>query len=437
MARDWTKTLWPASYKSASFWVEDDGEDGARRIVIHEFPMRDFPFLEDLGEGRRAFEVTAYVASDGADTEAASVIAACSTRGAGTLVLPAHGPILVRCLTFRRERRKDKAGYAALLLTFVREGVSTALISAPRLANSVFVQAEAAALAAANAFAAGLQVGASSTALVSSIAGGAVVGGPTAEGPYSPTMVSAPQPDYVIEAAVGGMQDAVIALEVVRTSEPVEAIASGLQRDAVQTLFDGVPQMFEQASTVSASAVTLVAIARALGDAMPPASAVRAFEAIVTAPAFQRVVVQGTIYPTPGRRAMAMNTEQVFRLLRLAALIAYCEAIARVPLSDRPAGITLRANVAEYFDTEMGEVGPAEIDLVHQIGDLRDATIAYLSRAILDLAPVNKLEANLSMPSLFWAWRLYQAPERSVELVARNKVVHPSFMPTQFEALAR
>ena len=41
------------------------------------------------------------------------------------------------------------------------------------------------------------------------------------------------------------------------------------------------------------------------------------------------------------------------------------------------------------------------------------------------------------MPSLFVAWRLYQDPARVRELVDRNKVPHPSFMPNRFEALSR
>ena len=40
------------------------------------------------------------------------------------------------------------------------------------------------------------------------------------------------------------------------------------------------------------------------------------------------------------------------------------------------------------------------------------------------------------MPSLYWAWRLYGDPLRAADLVARNAVRHPSFMPETFVALA-
>ena len=41
-----------------------------------------------------------------------------------------------------------------------------------------------------------------------------------------------------------------------------------------------------------------------------------------------------------------------------------------------------------------------------------------------------------SLPALVLAWKLYQDPSRAAELVARNDIPHPSFMPLRFNALA-
>lgn len=419
MARDWLNTLWKASYKGASFWVERDSEDGGRRIVIHQFPMRDDPFLEDLGEDKRGFEVVAYVASDQADTDAGQLVATCATRGAGILVLPTHGQNMVRCLTFSRDRSKDRHGHIAFSLKFIREGAASALASVAALANLIFVAADNLALAAAASFAASFQSGGRQNASTF-----------VPEGP-APSSNSV---DFVVKAAADGLQDAVAVLETIRTSEPVEAAASGTQRDAIQNTFDALPRMLELPSTVMQAPAAIVGIARGLGDALPPASSVRTFGQIIkdAAPS-----IGATAYPTRSLRSAAVNAAAAQRVLRIAALTAYCEGIARISLPDRPAGITLRADVAEYFEAEVEDLPASEIDLFHAVGVMRDAVIEYLSRAILDLAPVINVDANLSMPSLFWAWRLYQDPERSSEIVARNRVQHPSFMPPAFEALAR
>ena len=152
MARDWLKTLYLSSYKGVSFWVETDEESGSRRIVEHEFPMSDLPYNEDLGEGVRHFEVVAYLASDRADGDASALGAVCSAHGPGILVLPSHGPILVRCLNWKRNRNKDRHGYIGFTLTMAREGSASPLVSVLMLANLVFVAADAVALAVAASF---------------------------------------------------------------------------------------------------------------------------------------------------------------------------------------------------------------------------------------------------------------------------------------------
>lgn len=424
MGRDWLKSFWPASFKGAPFWTEVEQEPGGRRIVVHEFPMRDDPYLEDLGESAREFDLTAYLASDTADAAAIALTAVCSARGAGILVLPVQGPVLVRCDKFKREDRKDRAGFVAYSLHFYREGAATAMVSVPLLANLVFVAADALAIQASVAFVSGIAL--------SSV------------------------PDYVTDGMTSQVQDVAATLEAVRSSEPVEAGASAIQRRAIADIFStaavftaspiSAGDASQAVTTAAADAgeltslasvpLQVIAIARGLGDALAPSAALRAFGAILDEPAFASKSL-AVSYPTLGFRAQAQNEVEANQLLRLAALTVYCEGVARVALPDRPAGITLRANVAEYFETELGDLPASEIDLARAIATLRDATITYLSRAILDLAPVIRVEANMSMPSLFWAWRLYQDPSRTTDLVERNRVAHPSFMPPEFEALAR
>lgn len=417
-ARDWLKTLWSASFKGVPFFVEKDDETGGRRIVKHQFPMRDTPYLEDLGEDVREFEVTAYVASDSADGDAASVVAICATRGPGTLVLPTHGPILVRCLNFARDRSKDRHGYIALRLSFIREGASSALASVASLANFVFIQADSMALTAALSFAGAIQF--------SGVA------------------------DYVQEAAIGGIQDNAAALEAIRTSTPVESAVSSAQRIEIQSIFDTAPSVTATpvlgagvyATPVGRStnspaadlAARVIASARALGDALPAGGAVTAFEATFVG---AQITVPAPAFQTPNTLAEASNVNVSNQAMRLAALTAYSEAVARIRLNDRPAAITLRANVAEYFESELLVTSAADVDLAHALMKLRDAVVDYLTRSIIDLAPVIQLEANMILPSLFWAWRLYADPMRSSELVARNKIPHPSFVPEAFEALAK
>lgn len=403
IARDWTRTLWPASYKGVPFFVDRDGEEGGRRIVTHEFPMRDIPYNEDLGEKKRTFAVAAYLASDRADADAAALTAICATRGAGVLVLPAHGQITARCTDFRRARDKDRSGYIAYTLDFVREGASSALATVLSLANLIFIQADALSAATATAFAAATAV--------------------------------QRVPDYVALAAIDGVQTAAAALDAIRVTAPVSTDASSAQRREIEAVFGAAPAMTADDDAPAALAARVMGIARALGDAMPAAAAVRTFSTLWS-DLNQIAVSEAPAGATAGAQLMAGNQRASDMLLRKAALAAYGEAIARVPLADRPSAITLRADVAEYFEAEAGALSADQAQFYSALTAMRDAIVEYLSRAILDLAPVNTISANLSMPSLYWGWRLYGDPRRGDELVARNRVVHPAFMPLDFEALA-
>jgi prophage DNA circulation protein len=403
VARDWLNTLWAASYKGTPFFVEQDAEEGGRRIVVHQFPMRDTPYLEDLGEDKRDYNVTAYLASDSADTDAGTLVATCAMTGPGTLVLPTHGPIVVRCLNFKRQRSKDKHGYIAFELHFIREGATSALASVANLANLIFVAADSAATAIANSFVANTAI--------------------------------AQQANFVVAAAVNGVQNAVSTIEAIRTTSPVDPATSATQRDALQSTFDQTTALIEDPVNIATLPTSLIASTRAVADGMPAANAVPAFEAVVTDPTLNVTIADN--YPTPSRQAAAVNDAAAKQLLLLAALTAYCEAIAQLKLTDRQSAITLRANVAEYIEAILENLPADDIDLFNAIEDLRNSTVQYLSTAIINLAPVVTVEANISLPSLYWAWRLYADPNRSTELVARNQVPHPSFMPPSFEALAK
>lgn len=402
LARDWLKTLWPASYKGVPFQVEDDSEKGGRRKAIHKYPNRDDPFIEDMGEDQRDFGITAYVASDAADVDAAAVIAICAQAGAGTLVLPAQGPVTVQCLTFKRTRSKDKHGHIALELEFVRDGASNAQPSVLSLANLVFIGADT---------------------LESALSGFCVA-----------SISASLQPDYVVSAAVGAVQDVASLFESIRTSAAVDTSVSATQRSAIQALFDDAPSLIGRLTGVDATLGNRIAdVARGLGDGIAAAAARGAFLPLLDA--LPAVVVDPAA--TPSAQLAASNTNAVRSVARLCALTVAAESVARDDsIGDRPAGITLRADLTELFDNEIAGLDMEFSDLIGAAQDLRGTAVDYLSRLILDLAPIITATSNIPVPSLAWAWKLYADPTRADELVARNQVPHPSFMPLEIEALA-
>ena len=416
--RDWLKTLWPASFKGVPFWFEQDKEQGGRGLVVHTFPNHDDPFVEDLGEEPRYYSGSAYVHGDNADALAETLKSALATRGAGVLVVPYFGPVTVLCQTFERATQRDQMGYVAFELKFVRQGAASGLISIPLLSNVAYLAAENAAASIAQTL---------------------------------PTAIStAGQPAAAVAAVTDTLSQAATALDLVRQSYPIDPAVSATVRDAIAPLVasfaTSITNEAAPGADASAAVSSLVGLVRTTMDAMPAASATRA--ALELAASFPDTSGSPTVlgavtaiapaYLTPTQRLSAANAAAAARAVRLAALIAYAESILRTTFVSRPDGVTARGEIAERFENELLQTnGAANVSLFLAIEDLRDKVIDWLTQTITNLAPVITVESNRQRPSLALAWLLYADPTRADELVARNRVRNPFFMPREITALSR
>lgn len=128
MSRDWTKTLFPASFRGVPFWIKRDNMDTGRRLNVTDIPGSDTPFIEDLGAKHRPIEITGYYLSDTSDSEMTALETACDQDGAGVLVMPAQGPLTARCDHIKRDRQRDEMGRFAFEARFIldpRSGFAT------------------------------------------------------------------------------------------------------------------------------------------------------------------------------------------------------------------------------------------------------------------------------------------------------------------------
>lgn len=140
---------------------------------------------------------------------------------------------------------------------------------------------------------------------------------------------------------------------------------------------------------------------------------------------------------TTSAQAQAANADVATQALRLTLLAGYVQSVLGQTFVDRPSGIAARSALIARFDVALGAcTAGRDADMYLAIETLRNAALEWLSAVITTLKPVAVVSGPGVMPSLWWAWRLYQDPTRAAELVSRNTVPHPSFMPTTFEALS-
>lgn len=448
--RDWPRTMRRASYKGAHFYVEKDTVATGRRLVVHEFPLKDEPYVEDLGRDANKISVTAYVVSNQADAEERRLRAACESYGAGTLVLPLE-VFRAHCQSCSRDFTKDKLGYIAFSLSFVREGSGGGLVPAAFLGSIVSTAASALVAAAGARLLAGV--------LTAGVAG------------------------WVRDAAVDLVRDMAATLDVLARGLPLDPALAADVVEAIGDLYDDAeslasigeatgsltrtrasppstradrPRADDRALTAatfigSGRGGSLPGAADASGD-MPElvarlAAVIERLRLAVPPETFLAGSAALTAYApplplapprTPSRRRIAENAVALGEALRLVALAAWAEAAAARVFTDRRQAIQARADAAEMLAAEMEALGEAgRYHARVELADLSARLADYLSRRIADLAPVIAVEAPVTMPSLWWANRVYGGADRAGEIVARNRVIHASFMPTTFEALSR
>ncbi|UOO76039.1 DNA circularization N-terminal domain-containing protein [Neisseria sp. Dent CA1/247] len=112
-----------ASFKGAKFHVEETGGRFGRRTVLHQYPFRDVPYGEDLGRAARRFDITAFFI-DAAEYQA--FVDACESEGAGTLIHPFYGKAFVQLEDTADVRfPRAEGGRYSVQVSFVEAGENT------------------------------------------------------------------------------------------------------------------------------------------------------------------------------------------------------------------------------------------------------------------------------------------------------------------------
>ncbi len=416
--RDWTVTLRRASFRGVGFFVEHDSVEVGRRLVVHEFPGSDEPFIEDLGAKAQHIHVTAYVTGQilgEIEAKEGGLREACMLSGPGALVLPL-GAFKAHCKTCRRDHTKDKLGHIAFHLRFIRAGTDKPPFPLLGLARAIEFAGHAISLG---------------TALVR-------------------TFNTLGHPSYVSTAAVLGLQEFLGAFEHSARSSPVDpAIMATTLRStgdaftgaaglcAIGTPGDRYTRTRYVANSTQSLDAALATVVAGLFESMvaglspADAAALCAGFAEWTSSAPMRLT-------TPSNVQIAANQIAFQNLVRAAAMANYAVAVTLREYTDVRDARQARADAAELFEAALSTLdGWETFDVWSELADLRGQVAVHLSRLITTLAPVRVITAPARRPALYWAARLYGDYSRANELVSRNGIKHGLLMPTEFEALSK
>lgn len=389
------KQLVAASFRGKPFFVEESERGGGRRLVVHQFPLRDDPFVEDLGRDAATFKIDGYVVGDGYLAKKNSLLAALESEGPGELVHPYYGVMQANCGPVSVRETRANGGMATFSIAFTRSAASGALtpttvvdsagkVAASATATKVAVKAELAerfdplnmpafALASAEA------------AVTKAAAGLASALGPVATSTQE-------------LAALTG-QVAILT-----------ASASSLVRapDGIVDAFLAVVEGLVETAAASPGAV-VAALCDAYGiDLGPPAPATTATRQREQA---NQLALTGAL-----RRVMALEAAQ------LIAVAPYASIEDATAARDRVA-----AMLEEQADGAGDTAYPALVTLRSDV--LRSVPSADLGARIITVT------RRVPIPSLLLAYQLYGDVDREPDLVARNRIRHPGFVAGDLQAL--
>jgi prophage DNA circulation protein len=406
-----------ATFRSASFRVRESEHSGGRRAVIHEFPYRDVPYVEDMGAAAGRFDVEAYVIGDDYLTERDAVLDAINVGGPGNLIHPYYGTLVVAVLSYAIKESTEEGGWARISISFVRSEARPAF---PVISRAPIGQINASADSAQTA--ASAAYGRRLVQTVPEVGAGAVTPGrrfkrlPT----FAFTSVSG-----VVRSFGSSLQSALA---------PVAASSQDFA--SLKRQIDGIVL---DADRLVRDPLTLAARFYDIGKSLItlPQTPRLGVKALLTAYGF----VPSTARPaavTPIREAEQVNYDATYAFVQSFAITEAARLAVQAAAVSRDGAVTdggfdsyedaidARDSIVDKLDAQADAANDDEAYAA--LLQLRADLIAAVPGEHSTLPHLLTVTPPISIPSLVLCYQFYGDIDREADLLARNHVRHPGFV---------
>lgn len=375
------------SFRGVPFlYVDSDGELG-RRKVVHEYPGRDLPFIEDLGRRTRVWSLEIMVAGSDYMGWRDRLTAALDAPGPGILVHPTLGQLKVEVLSARGPRESTRrGGTARFFVLFGAAGDARYPADSADGRRVVEEKSQAATQALAGQLKDRLDVagrpsfiGADAVAQVEAMAG-------------------------AIHRAVTGLPELAAATGLMEDLNALTQSAASLVRDPID--------LVQSLTTIWGDIVT------AAERPLLALSALKSF--------FSFSGSNGTVpLATPNRVVQSENRSALSDAFAAGATIAAARVASAADYDSQQAADAERLAISDQIDTVCLTAADALYDA---LCGLRAALIADLGNRP-GLPAIRRITLPADLPALVLAHRLYGGAARDADIVARNGIAHPGFVP--------
>lgn len=441
----WRDQLRDASFRGVPFWVEGATAEFGRRTVVHEYPYGQRPGTEDLGRRVRRLRLDAFVVGANYMANRDRLRAALEQAGPGRLVHPFWGELQVSVEAVSLRETTSEGGRAVFGLSFVEHGDE--LTQATRLDTAARVR-QLAGVAEFDALAARvLKVSDSeeaereARALLDSPQPADVERGALLQSALSFLLQFSPASVVAVAEArtIGRVRSAVELLERIGRQTASLSRQPGAVNSQSALLLSDV----EGAATRPAllafrlAQLTTRAVAASLSSETDPesdeASAPPDDEALAAAIAGVSQTWQfgdgdAVVAPTTPRREVESRQQAAIRQFIRSAAVAVATAVVG------NASFVSWDEARKAADSFSGWLTDLERSAAsHQewaaLADLRGALVAHLQAEAGRLPRLSRYVPPQTTNALALAYRLYGDASRAGEIVRRNALPHPGFVP--------
>ncbi|HEY1505763.1 MAG TPA: DNA circularization N-terminal domain-containing protein [Stellaceae bacterium] len=446
----WRDNLRQGSFRDVPFqWIDDAAQGGGRRGPDHQFPLRDTPYAEDLGRQAETFTLNVVTIGANEDDDRKALRAACAKAGPGKLVHPLWGEMTVMCRGCNFRVSTSKLGVSYFVLTFSEAGsqANAATVSASTPAQTTATAANAQGANQGNfgnsfaALPAGGPVALSGQSDSSSILGTVSSVAMTIRSDARAAFAVASQ----ISAAIGSVASLVAAplqlagaiTGIVRAVSILTAPPPGPVRKAlIGTLDPADPSSAIPSAILAQLDDPVTGVSNDDPDEDTIAAILKAFTTLSTVdPSYELVqsapppVTLWTPPPqaTPTLQAQFDNRAALLALTRRAALACACQAATARSFPSYQDAIATRDDLAARLALEI--FAADDEASFNALRALRNATIRDITARAASLPQLVTLTPAATLPALLLAFKLYDDPEREDEIIARNDIAFPAFVP--------
>lgn len=385
----WRDNLQKASFRGVAFEVDTEDGTFGRRGTLHEFPQRDKPYREDMGRKARGFSLVGFVIGDDYMAKRDALLAAVEKEGAGELVHPWYGRMMVSVQDdVRVSHSHAEGGMCRFNLSFIESGE----IAFPS---------------------SGIATGTQSIAAVNVLEQAAIAD-------FASSFSVDSLPDFAVQDAVSTVSDAL------SLADSALGNLNVVLRDPIGALQADLGDLVRNPLTLATRMFGILNKSSSLIDAVGNIGVLNFMRVFSVLNLSANFPSRTSTAATPTRTAMLANYNATQTLMRRVTLVQAAGMVANMSLPVYDDALSLKSKLLTALDDE---AAVANDDVYLALNNVRSKAFIDVNAKIKNSARINTVQPKEVTPALVLAYDLYEDVARESEIVSRNKLRHPGFTP--------